>query len=114
MTIDASTVLPVAVIVGIFGFIVLRFVLVTAVTPQSDLARIRVELGGLQGKAGPNKQVTDIVHKGGTPGSRSSPPKRRYVVTLEDPDGSTEQRIVWVAAGFFENGEVTVERRGAW
>ena len=114
MSTDVWTITVTALAVAIGGFSILRLVRVWTVTPPDDLTRIHAHLEGLVGEAGPNKRVVDIVHNGGTLGSRYEPPKRRYIVTLQGPDGATEQRTVFIAVGLLGSGAMTVLPHGRW
>ncbi len=72
------------------------------------MRRIRADLEGFVGEAGPNKRVLDVTRSGSEPGGRYSLPKRRYVVTLQGADGATEKRVILIEAGLFGPGSMTL------
>ncbi len=109
MSIAPKDILILAAVVVTLPLYILRNVRVWRVTPEADLSRIRAEFGGLAGLGGPNKRVVDIVHDGGRLGTRSHPPRRQYVVSLQGPDGAIEKRTVLIEAGLFGPGDMILE-----
>jgi TonB family protein len=110
----AGALLQVAMIAAVLGWLLTRLVvkpiLAFRTSPPADLSRIRANLEGISGAAGPARKVLDITHLGGTLPSRHSDPQRRYRVTLARPDGATERRIVMITVALFGEGQMTLER----
>lgn len=89
--------------------IILKPVLAFRTSPEADVTRIRANLGGIYGEAGPSREVLDIVHDGGTLPTRSTDAERIYRVTLHRPDGATEQRTVRIEVAFLGEGRMHLD-----
>jgi hypothetical protein len=116
--------------IAFLGFFVvlclLRPILAATITPKDDLTRIRANLEGPAGEAGPSMQVVDIQRDGiRMTGSRYAQPARAYRVTLRRADGSTQQRTIQIKASLFGQGDLSVDhpaptpsasmvQRGSW
>lgn len=104
--------------IAFLGFFVALYlvkpVLAATTTPKDDLTRIRANLEGPAGEAGPSMQVVDIQRDGiRMTGSRYADAARAYRVTLQRPDGSTQQRTVQIKASLFGGGDLSVDRPAA-
>ncbi len=108
MNVDPFAVFVIAVMLGVGAFYIFGQAKLFGGTPDADVHRIHADLEGLIGEAGPNKRVLDIVRDGSEPGGRYSPPKRRYVVTLQGPDGMAQKRVILIEAGLFGPGALTL------
>jgi hypothetical protein len=100
--------------IAFLGFFVVLYlvkpVLAVTTTPKEDLTRIRANLEGPAGEAGPLMQVVDIQRDGiRMTGSRYADPARAYRVTLQRPDGTTQQRTVQIKASLFGQGGLSVD-----
>lgn len=96
--------------IGFFAArLLVKPVLAFTSTPKDDLSRIRAELEGLQGEAGPSMKVVHIARSGGTLPTRSHDAERSYLVTLQRPDGSTEQRTVRIEVAFLGEGRMSLD-----
>ena len=84
-----------------------------ATTPASDLTRIRANLAGVLGEAGPSKEVTNIIRAGTILPRRGVPTARKYLVTLKSSSGDEERRFVTIEATFFGRGAMTIEKNHA-
>lgn len=93
-----------------FSQLFLKPILAICLTPSSDLTRIRANVGGLLGDAGPGKDIQTIVRSGTILPRRGQDCARRYLVTLQAPGGDVERRYVDVAVRLFGSGGLTVHQ----
>lgn len=103
------------VAIAALGFVAVRLllkpILAFTTTSQADLTRIRANLEGPLGAAGPSMRVVDIVRTGGTLPRRYRDSERSYLVTLRRPGGETEQRTVRIEVALFGRGEMSLDRK---
>lgn len=101
----------VTLVATMIGVPLIQSILPFTTTPPADVVRIKANLGGIAGLAGIYRNVVDVRRIGGSFAGRSTPAKRKYLVTLERPDGQTEQRVVWIAVTLFGYGALDIEGR---
>ena len=90
----------------VIGGMVGRLIWVLRQNPPSDIAHIKANYEGLQGKAGPNMVVISTTRSGFYLGSRSEPPYRKYNVLLRGLDGLEKRRVVGVSVGILDSGDL--------
>lgn len=99
----------VALVTAVLVMPLVQSILAYTTTPEGDLVRIKANLSGIAGLAGVYKRVVDVRRVGGSPAGRSYPARRKYLVTLERPDGQCEERIVWISVALFGYGDLVVD-----
>jgi hypothetical protein len=101
------------VAIAALGLILARLlvkpILALTSTPQDDLARIRANLEGPAGEAGPSMHVVDITRAGITLPGRTQDAERSYRVMLRRTDGTTEQRTVRIEVAFLGEGGMSID-----
>jgi len=105
----ASIVLPLAFVLFILTQVFLKPILAVVSTPKTDLTRIKANLAGLLGAAGPGREVVGVLRAGTIFPRRGVPTARRYLVSLKATDGEIERRFVDITVSLFGEGEMTVQ-----
>lgn len=109
MTDWMSTLIAILFAVGVAVFVLLKPILAATTTPSDDLTRIRAELEGPQGIAGPSMKVIDIRRSGVRPGTGQGDLARSYLVTLQHLDGRSERRRVQIETALFGQGAMWLD-----
>lgn len=75
-------------------------------SPASDIAAIKAEYEGLQGRAGPSAKVLSISPAGSWLRSGNGPLYRRYEIVVERSNGERVTRMIGVVVGPFRGGSI--------
>ena len=105
-----SALVPIALVCYISVRLVLKPILAITTTPKDDLTRIKANLEGPAGEAGPSMHIVAITRAGHTLPSRARDSERSYLVTLRRLDGTIQQRTVQIEVAIFGQGEMSVGR----